>query len=847
MKTKTQILLQALCLCLALCGFTQFSFAQLSVTGNTNADALVSTLLGPGIQFDNASLTSAGNSVGTFSNGSSTNIGLDNGVLLTTGDIANAPGPNDEDNASANNNAPGSFFIPNSNDATVLRFTFEPDGSRLQFRYVFASDEYPEFFCREFNDQFGFFLSGPNPNGGNYSSTNLALLPDGNTVAINNVGPGSCGGVNNSDLYIDNTGGTSIEYDGFTTVLTVEADIVPCEEYSIQLVIADVQDFVWDSGVFLEEGSFTSLPPVPDYFFVDADGNPRTEFCPGEDVFIDGSASQGGSHWFLSIWQYNIGGLAAGEDNLAYCKKVPTWTAGPVEVEHLNPIWDNCDENTAEFPPGFEYRVQLALTTPCGGWYPKEDEVFIVQEELTADYIFVDAAGNPREVFCYGEDVFIDGTGSESEDAFFLSIWQYNIGGLAAGESSLEYCRKVPDWTWEEVGVEHLNPIWDACGNSPFFLPGFEYRVQLAVRNECDNWVAKEDMVFLVECCDSTRLEFETCFAKFDLDSDEMPDGSIVHTTSGVLSNDFPYESSLWFLYSHENFGSGPYTPVESGEGPDYEFTTQLEPASCYTLVHKVITPCGECCYAREICHSGGGLLRHDDPGTGIDCETIQDEFCKALEPANLSCRQVGAFVSLSWDPVPLAQGYTVSITQNDPDCCHTSETPITNFYDVTNSVVTVYLPTGTCYSWEVVAICPNGSLSPPAQACGTSPCSSPDGGGESDGEGDGRFGHNHGGQQQANTSKIEGQIVDAQLQVFPNPASNVVNFDITTAQASQEVTIKVYDLNARLITTITNFSNDGNQIFGKWIPTSEVKNGIYLIEVTLDHTVIAEKVLLMK
>ena len=68
------------------------------------------------------------------------------------------------------------------------------------FNYVFASEEYLEY-VGSINDAFGFFLSGPNPAGGNYVNVNLAIVPGtANTpVTIDNVNDAT-----NSNYYIDN-------------------------------------------------------------------------------------------------------------------------------------------------------------------------------------------------------------------------------------------------------------------------------------------------------------------------------------------------------------------------------------------------------------------------------------------------------------------------------------------------------------------------------------------------------------------------------------------------------------------------------------------------------------------
>ena len=144
-------------------------------------------------------------------------------------------------------------------DASVLQFDFVPSGSTVSFRYVFGSDEYPEYANSVFNDTFGFFVNGQN----------CALVPGGNLpVSINTINGGNPTGTDarNGQYYVDNpydlSAGSPIntELDGLTTVLTCAAPVTPGQTNHMKLAIADGTDAQLDSAVMLQAASLVSTP-----------------------------------------------------------------------------------------------------------------------------------------------------------------------------------------------------------------------------------------------------------------------------------------------------------------------------------------------------------------------------------------------------------------------------------------------------------------------------------------------------------------------------------------------------------------------------------------------------------
>jgi gliding motility-associated-like protein len=253
--------------------------AQLVInnTSQTPQQLIQSVVVGQGINVSNityngtaANADMVSDQVGQFSNGLTTNIGLDSGIILSTGNAIIAKGPNDTNLGTLPPSNPftgdADLYILSNNQSiqnvAILEFDFIPTGNKLSFNFVFASEEYPEFVNDTYNDNFGFFLSGPGITGPfSRSAKNIALIPTTTLpVSINNLNNGNSnlGPCEYCQYYVNNEGGTSIQYDGFTTVLAAKADIICGETYHIKLAIANVGDNNYDSAVFIEGASFSS-------------------------------------------------------------------------------------------------------------------------------------------------------------------------------------------------------------------------------------------------------------------------------------------------------------------------------------------------------------------------------------------------------------------------------------------------------------------------------------------------------------------------------------------------------------------------------------------------------------
>jgi gliding motility-associated-like protein len=278
---------------ISLCLFTGTVQAQLTTENTLAPEELVSTILvGQGVavsnvMFNGVPATSINDQVAYF-DGTNSDVGLVNGLVLATGKAEVVGGANtsytygmtgytvppDNPRNIADPDLSSVMGTTMQRCVAVLEFDFVPSGDSLKFRFVFGSEEYPEYVCSMFNDGFGFFLSGPGINGPfSSNAVNLAQVPGTAVpVAINTVNPGDPGAFGNagtcaaadpawqanSIYYVNNQPGASVELDGFTVPIMARAAVQCGQTYHIKMAIAHANDGQLDSAVLVEGGSFSA-------------------------------------------------------------------------------------------------------------------------------------------------------------------------------------------------------------------------------------------------------------------------------------------------------------------------------------------------------------------------------------------------------------------------------------------------------------------------------------------------------------------------------------------------------------------------------------------------------------
>ena len=347
------------------------------------------------------------------------------------------------------------------------------------------------------------------------------------------------------------------------------------------------------------------------------------------------------------------------------------------------------------------YYVQVTINDICSG-PPYVLTQVLPYHEIENIFHFEDAQDNIKTTFCYGEDVYLDGSASYGENNYWIGISRRSFPSSGQAWQDYEFLG------WENGEVNEVN-LSEAFAALDYDLePGWEYRITMAIQNvpECVNWVPNEQ-VFVVECCE------EFFDPEFALERRTIPNSSLYEL---VAVNYETYSNvniqQTWTLFSSPNLDGGPYTFVDMVSGESFNY--QVEEGLCYFVIHSIETLCGDYCFGQSDCINAGvsagqGTCELCGP---IDCSFL-NEICTGPSVLQVDCQGWRPVIlTASWSPSAAAAGYVVEITWNASECCNSANPEITVEYPtLTNQLVINDLiqPDWNCFRWRVRTICENG------------------------------------------------------------------------------------------------------------------------------------------
>lgn len=436
------------------------------VNPNLTVEQIVEqVLLGSGVQASNITVngqavTSPSNSVKQFEYTGSV-FPISDGVVLRTDGAPSVL--NDADLVSIGGNV---------KNGVIIEFDFIPDGNLLSFNYVFSSAEYTSFTCSNYNDVFGFFISGPGISGPySNNAVNIATIPNSNNipVGINTVNSG-----NNSDFndncqnanpnwvsdsqYWTNSYNSAISsivsgtaLNGSTVLLTAESGLECGETYHIKLAIANVSDQSYHSAVFLEANSFSSTG-------VDISIETNTDVS---DTLLIAGCTEGYVHFtrptFMATDSLDVifntsGTLTEGDDYpfLAGGDTVVTFLPGQDTITIAIAPYANDDGLDPH-----EIVISAYSVNDCGDTIYSIGSIWVLNEPYHT------VTSTDTTVFCSSDSIplFANTTGQ-----FDLSPFEYSWYNLTHGGDTIYNQNPFITDIYENDTVLYLVTSTDACG-----------------------------------------------------------------------------------------------------------------------------------------------------------------------------------------------------------------------------------------------------------------------------------------------------------------------------------------------------------------------------------------------
>jgi hypothetical protein len=183
-------------------------------------------------------------------------------ALLSSGDTALAPSPDQANFAGVGNGGPATAARGNALDVTVMRIDLDvPQGVNcLSLGFRFLSEEYPIFVGTDKNDGFVAQLDRSDWSGtgtGIDAPGNFAFDDQGNVITVNTMPVASDG----SALASVTAEAANTIYNGATQLLSAAQAVPSAGAHSLYLSIFDQGDSDYDSTVFLDRLMFLTTEP----------------------------------------------------------------------------------------------------------------------------------------------------------------------------------------------------------------------------------------------------------------------------------------------------------------------------------------------------------------------------------------------------------------------------------------------------------------------------------------------------------------------------------------------------------------------------------------------------------
>ena len=245
---------------------------QLDVSLGPDFAAIEGAMQNPFFDITVTNVNCEESSYGLFNQGDETSLGMNDGLLLTTGlaeevanpasfAVSNDLGQGGDPDLNFLDQVYGTGFPQQTSDVCVVEMDVVAKTDQIGFDYIFGSDEYKDDFSQFSDDLIAVLIQGPGISGlpGINGQENLAWVPGSINQSLVQVQ--RINAATNWEYFRDNLRSENIAYNGLTSgflgaskTLYAGSQVTPCETYQVKIAIGDT-DPNDDSGLFIQSSS----------------------------------------------------------------------------------------------------------------------------------------------------------------------------------------------------------------------------------------------------------------------------------------------------------------------------------------------------------------------------------------------------------------------------------------------------------------------------------------------------------------------------------------------------------------------------------------------------------------
>ena len=600
-------------------------------------------------------------------------------------------------------------------------------------------------------------------------------------------------------------------YDGNGNVVGNEPTITVCpdEPGDTYRVVADYTDCDGNVVSVNDAVEVTVLESgIVDYHYENEDHIDQTEFCIGEDVYLNGTATLDTSSYFMDLWIVNSSGGYSWISGAG-------WMPGTPDFVNITELFENDPENPVTFQVGETYSVKLAINDPDCGWISIQHNFTIIDccdDFDNADFFLNPEPGSDYSIWVQDFDEF-DQLNAVHEWYVLSSPnptggpYTPILGTTSTGPGPVFLIGNAQNGLYYTV----VHKVITECGEICYAQTQYQEEGK-GLEGGSQTFAAEVDCCIVFDFWPNGPGEPMDFTAKFDMALDF--NGNLLTQVESEYENN-PSVMHEWFLLTSPNPNGGPYTLADYQTGVDYTYGP-IEEGIYYFLIHRVKSDCGEVCYGQSICRNCDPLRATCDLCEEFDCSLLDEILppCEELAaPTNLQVQGD----TLTWDPVPGALTYIVSSPGPlDPQIfcnCH-GQLSLDPIETDTNSVVLSQFLQSQCFIWMVTAVCYDGTRSDPSNQ----ECYFP-----------------------IRSSEKESTFENAEI--APNPSNGNMTFVVETTYDT-EVTIDVYDFYGKRIQTFVEQLSAHTEGTIDWDATGKLARGIYIVSFKTDKETLYKKII---